>query len=134
MYIMPSTPLTCASIGAATVSCTVFAFAPGYRAVTVTVGGVTSGYCATGSVNAATGRAEEAGNEPLHRGDREEPSLADALDDREKHRRQEDAAQRHAEHAAEDRRPQRAAHLRAGARRKAERHDSKDERERRHQD
>ena len=29
MYIMPSTPLTCSSIGAATVSCTVRAFAPG---------------------------------------------------------------------------------------------------------
>jgi hypothetical protein len=26
---------------------------PGYRAVTTTVGGVTSGYCATGRVNAA---------------------------------------------------------------------------------
>src|SRR5215468_8336244 len=54
MYIIPSTPLTCSSIGAATVSRTVCAFAPGYTAVTCTVGGVTSGYCATGSVNTAT--------------------------------------------------------------------------------
>ncbi len=50
MYIIPSTPLTCASIGAAMVSRTVRALAPGYIAVTRTVGGVTSGYCATGKV------------------------------------------------------------------------------------
>ena len=54
MYIIPSTPLTCASIGAATVSRTVWALAPGYIAVTRTVGGVTSGYWATGRVKAAT--------------------------------------------------------------------------------
>src|SRR5436190_3927997 len=54
MYIMPSTPLTCASMGAATVSRTVTALAPGYRAVTCTVGGVTLGYCSTGNVRQAT--------------------------------------------------------------------------------
>src|SRR5436190_127476 len=48
MYIMPSTPLTCCSIGAATVSATTWALAPGYDAETSTVGGVISGYCATG--------------------------------------------------------------------------------------
>src|SRR3954469_19704092 len=54
---MPSTPLTCSSIGAATVSRTVRALAPGYEAVTTTVGGVTSGYWATGSVTRATAPA-----------------------------------------------------------------------------
>src|ERR1043165_6893357 len=53
MYIMPSTPLTCCSIGAATVSATTCALAPGYEADTSTVGGVISGYWATGSVNSA---------------------------------------------------------------------------------
>src|SRR5258707_467243 len=53
MYIMPSTPLTACSMGAATVSATVLALAPGYDADTSTVGGVMSGYCATGSVNRA---------------------------------------------------------------------------------
>src|SRR5215218_3169547 len=48
MYIMPSTPLTCCSMGAATVSATTWALAPGYDADTSTVGGVISGYCATG--------------------------------------------------------------------------------------
>src|SRR5947209_17809534 len=43
MYIMPSTPLTCCSIGAATVLATTMAFAPGYVALTVTVGGVMLG-------------------------------------------------------------------------------------------
>src|SRR3954468_18344277 len=46
---MRSTPLTSASIGVATVSATVLALAPGYVAVTWTVGGATSGYCAIGS-------------------------------------------------------------------------------------
>ncbi len=46
---MRSTPLTSCSIGVATVSATVLALAPGYVAVTWTVGGATSGYCATGS-------------------------------------------------------------------------------------
>ena len=48
---MPSTPLTCCSIGSATVSITARALAPGYRAVTETVGGTTSGYCDTGKAN-----------------------------------------------------------------------------------
>src|SRR5256885_14690740 len=51
---MPSTPLTCCSIGAATVSATTWALAPGYVADTSTVGGAISGYCAIGSVNRAT--------------------------------------------------------------------------------
>src|SRR5438105_39546 len=53
MYSMFSTPLTCCSMGAATVSATTWALAPGYDADTSTVGGVISGYCATGSVKAA---------------------------------------------------------------------------------
>src|SRR5579871_2893209 len=57
MYIMPSTPLTCSSMGAATVSRTVSALAPGYTAVTTTVGGVTSGYWAIGRLNTATAPA-----------------------------------------------------------------------------
>jgi hypothetical protein len=48
MYNIPSTPLTLFSIGAATVSDITCAFAPGYAAVTDTVGGVISGYSATG--------------------------------------------------------------------------------------
>src|SRR5262245_55433559 len=51
---MPSTPLTCCSIGRATASITVRALAPGSRVVTCTVGGTTSGYCATGRRNSAT--------------------------------------------------------------------------------
>src|SRR5689334_17765093 len=46
---MFSTPLTSCSIGAATVSATTLALAPGYVAETLTVGGTTSGYCAIGS-------------------------------------------------------------------------------------
>src|ERR1019366_10636814 len=53
MYIIPSTPLTCCSMGAATVSTTTLALAPGYDADTSTVGGVISGYWATGRVNSA---------------------------------------------------------------------------------
>src|SRR5271157_1186902 len=53
MYIMPSTPLTCCSIGAATVSATVWASAPGYEAETSTVGGVISGYWAMGNTHTA---------------------------------------------------------------------------------
>src|ERR1700676_3010870 len=44
MYIMFSTPLICCSMGAATVSETTWAFAPGYWQVTWIVGGVISGY------------------------------------------------------------------------------------------
>src|SRR5579883_2910022 len=53
MYSMFSTPFTCCSMGAATVSATTWALAPGYEADTSTVGGVISGYWATGSVNSA---------------------------------------------------------------------------------
>src|ERR1700677_4496392 len=41
MYIMFSTPLTCCSIGAATVSATTWALAPGYVQSTDTLGGDT---------------------------------------------------------------------------------------------
>ena len=51
---MPSTPLTCSSIGAPTVRATVSALAPGYTADTCTVGGVISGNCATGNDSSAT--------------------------------------------------------------------------------
>src|SRR6185503_7113677 len=51
---MFSTPFTSCSIGAATVSATTFALAPGYVAVICTVGGTTSGYCAIGSPFSAT--------------------------------------------------------------------------------
>src|SRR6266436_1744531 len=50
---MPSTPLTCCSIGAATVSATTWALAPGYWIVTATAGGVIGGYCAMGRANSA---------------------------------------------------------------------------------
>src|SRR6185295_6604637 len=46
---MFSTPFTSCSIGAATVSATTRALAPGYVAEMLTVGGTTSGYCAIGS-------------------------------------------------------------------------------------
>src|SRR5262249_9880419 len=49
MYSMPATPLTCCSIGSATVSITVLALAPGYLVVTEIVGGTTLGYCEIGS-------------------------------------------------------------------------------------
>ncbi len=45
---MFSTPLIDSSSGAATVSASVSAFAPGKVALTTTVGGAISGYCATG--------------------------------------------------------------------------------------
>src|SRR3954471_23786018 len=51
---MRSTPLTSCSIGVATVSATVLALAPGYVAVTWTVGGATSGYWAIGNCVSAT--------------------------------------------------------------------------------
>src|SRR3954465_13777356 len=41
-------------MGVATLSATVLALAPGYVAVTCTVGGATSGYCAIGSCTSAT--------------------------------------------------------------------------------
>src|SRR6266403_2874271 len=49
MYSIPSTPTTCCSIGAATVSATTCALAPGYWHVTETVGGAIGGYIAIGS-------------------------------------------------------------------------------------
>src|SRR5262245_59526882 len=54
MYSIRSTPLTSCSMGVATVSATVRALAPGYVAVTWTVGGATSGYWAMGSLSRAT--------------------------------------------------------------------------------
>src|SRR5437667_12469327 len=51
---MFSTPFTSCSSGAATVSATTFALAPGYVAEMLTVGGTTSGYCAIGSFCSAT--------------------------------------------------------------------------------
>src|SRR5262245_55514473 len=54
---MPSTPLTCCSIGAATASATSLALAPGYRQSTCTVGGEIWGYCASGRLTAATAPA-----------------------------------------------------------------------------
>src|SRR4051812_8767890 len=57
MYIMSSTPLTCCSMGAATVSATVVALAPGYTAYTSMVGGVMSGYCDTGREKSPTSPA-----------------------------------------------------------------------------
>src|SRR6516164_6477544 len=51
MYSMPGMPVTCCSIGAATVSATTWALAPGYRVETCTPGGVMRGYCATGNAN-----------------------------------------------------------------------------------
>ena len=51
---MLSTPLICASIGAATESASVFESAPGYVADTVTCTGVIVGYCWTGSTTIET--------------------------------------------------------------------------------
>src|SRR5262249_24711788 len=48
MYSIPSTTTTCCSTGAATVSATTWALAPGSLAVTRTVGGVISEYSAIG--------------------------------------------------------------------------------------
>src|SRR5688572_5562906 len=48
MYCMPSTPLIACSSGVVTAVSTVSALAPVYTAVTATVGGATSGYCAMG--------------------------------------------------------------------------------------
>src|SRR5690554_292277 len=49
MYVIPSTPLICSSMGTITLSSTVAAFAPGKFAVTWTVGGAISGYWVVGS-------------------------------------------------------------------------------------
>ena len=66
--------------------------------------------------------------------DCEQLPVRDALDHEEEHRRQEDAEQRHAQHAAEDGRAQRPPHFRAGPVGDHQRHHAEDERERRHQD
>ncbi|MNY46906.1 hypothetical protein D3C86_1821310 [compost metagenome] len=50
MYVMPGTPLICVSMGVVVVCSTVWASAPVKLPLTVTVGGVTSGYWATGRV------------------------------------------------------------------------------------
>jgi len=49
MYSMSSTPLISCSIGVATVRATTSGEAPGYAAMTCTVGSATGGYCETGS-------------------------------------------------------------------------------------
>src|SRR5258706_11888862 len=51
MYVMFSTPLIASSKGVATALATTSAFAPGYDAVTCTVGGAMSGNKVTGIVN-----------------------------------------------------------------------------------
>src|ERR1700733_4147766 len=51
---MSSTPLTCCSIGSATVFTRVLALAPGYRVVTWMVGGTTFGYWAVGNPKSET--------------------------------------------------------------------------------
>ena len=54
---MPSTPLMDCSSGVVTAVSTVSAFAPVYTARTLTCGGATSGYCATGMVGMASAPA-----------------------------------------------------------------------------
>src|SRR5881227_2037127 len=53
-YIMFSTPLICCSIGAAMVSATTWALAPGYWHVTLTVGGAICGNMAIGRLTSAS--------------------------------------------------------------------------------
>ena len=53
IYSMLSTPFTSCSIGVATVSAIVCALAPGYVAVTTTVGGAISGWRSIGRFSAA---------------------------------------------------------------------------------
>src|SRR5579862_8090033 len=53
MFSMPGMPVTCCSMGAATVSATTWALAPGYWIDTCTPGGVIRGYCASGKVKRA---------------------------------------------------------------------------------
>src|SRR5262245_30521589 len=54
---MPSTPLICSSMGAATVSAITFGLAPGYCARTTTDGGTTSGYSEIGICRSASSPA-----------------------------------------------------------------------------
>src|SRR5689334_10353397 len=51
MYVIFSTPLIASSIGVATALATTSAFAPGYDAVTCTVGGAISGKSVIGKTN-----------------------------------------------------------------------------------
>src|SRR5258708_37738895 len=57
MYNMSSTPLTCCSIGAATVSATTWALAPGYWQGTLTVRGAIGGYISRGNAHRASAPA-----------------------------------------------------------------------------
>ena len=78
--------------------------------------------------------AEDRRADPARRRGREQPGLAEALDHGEEDRRQKDAEERHAQHAAEHRDPQRPPHLGPGPRGDDQRDHTEDERERRHQD
>ena len=78
--------------------------------------------------------AEQRGAGPAGGHGREQPRFAEPLDDGEEDRRQEDAEQRHAQHAAEHGDPQRPAHLGPGPRGHGQRDHSDDEGERGHQD
>src|SRR5215207_9197373 len=60
---MPSTPLMACSRGVVTAVSTASALAPVYTATTVTCGGATSGYCATGMVGIARAPARTMTNE-----------------------------------------------------------------------
>ena len=86
------------------------------------------------SPSAATAQDTPNRSSAMRRGQRTAAVSLEALDDVEEHRRQEDAEQRHAEHAAEHGRPQRPPHLRPGPRGDDQRHHAEDEGERRHQD
>ena len=63
-------PLTCCSIGAATVSATTWALAPGYWIDTCTPGGVICGYCAIGKVKSAIATRQGNGDGQHGREDR----------------------------------------------------------------
>ena len=63
IYIIPSTPFTCCSIGIPTVWAIVSALAPGYIAVTCTVGGVIEGYWSIGSTKSDTPPATRSNND-----------------------------------------------------------------------
>ena len=78
--------------------------------------------------------ADQGRADPARGGRHEQPRLAQPLDDGEEHRRQEDAEQRHADHATEHGDPQRPPHLRPGARGHGQRDHADDERQRGHQD
>ena len=71
---------------------------------------------------------------PLPEPRTEYPRAAEPVDDVEEHGREEDAENRHAQHAAEDGRAERAAHFRAGAAADQQREDAQDEGEGGHYD